>query len=312
MIVSKTVMTSWNSSNKDYYASKGYKVPKKMKTPLEVDIEDLAPQSKIKIDVECDMCHKLYHPSFINYNKRKLGMDLCNTCAHKYFVGDIISNTKMKNSKYSLYDWCIENVWKDFIENYWSDKNILNPKRLSYKSGKNIWIKCVAGLHSDYETTCVRFTQKKNFLICPECTSVISSLQRKVNKYITERFGENDITHESKCSIVPINPVTNMPLRFDNCIESLKIIIEVNGSFHYRKQGFTISQANKKGTTPEEELEYQQWKDQYKKEYALSHGYEYLEIPYTAEANDKYKQLIDDKIAEINNKLKGEQTHEIN
>ena len=51
--------------------------------------------------------------------------------------------------------------------------------------------------------------------------------------------------------------------------------------------------------TPEESLEYIQWKDEYKKQYALSHGYYYLAIPYTAEKDESYKIMIDSKIHEI-------------
>ena len=49
----------------------------------------------------------------------------------------------------------------------------------------------------------------------------------------------------------------------------------------------------------EDALKERQWLDEYKKQYALSQGYYYLEIPYTAEKDDEYKQLIDDKINEI-------------
>ena len=133
MLLTRTVTTSWNSRNKDYYISKGYEKPEKMKTPLVVKIEDLAKDSKIKIDVECDICHKTYHPSFGNYNKRKLGMDLCNACAHKYFTGDIISKSKAKNSAYSLKEYCEKFIDEDFMTNLWSNKNDVDPSELSYK-----------------------------------------------------------------------------------------------------------------------------------------------------------------------------------
>lgn len=42
-----------------------------------------------------------------------------------------------------------------------------------------------------------------------------------------------------------------------------------------------------------------QYRDKLKKEYALSHGYEFLIIPYWTELDDFYKTLIDNKIAEI-------------
>lgn len=36
--------------------------------------------------------------------------------------------------------------------------------------------------------------------------------------------------------------------------------------------------------------------------YALTHGYNYLVIPYWSEKDDQYKKIIDDKINEIINK----------
>ena len=37
----------------------------------------------------------------------------------------------------------------------------------------------------------------------------------------------------------------------------------------------------------------------YKKQYALSQGYYYLEIPYWTESDESYKTLIDEKIKSI-------------
>ena len=60
--------------------------------------------------------------------------------------------------------------------------------------------------------------------------------------------------------------------------------------------------------TPKQQLEYQKWKDEYKKNYALSQNYHYLEIPYYTDDKEKtWKKLIDytvDEIKKINNKTK--------
>ena len=58
-------------------------------------------------------------------------------------------------------------------------------------------------------------------------------------------------------------------------------------------------QAARQNKTPQEILQYQQWKDKCKKEYAISMGYNYLEIPYWTENDESYKTLIDNKINEI-------------
>ena len=86
---------------------------------------------------------------------------------------------------------------------------------------------------------------------------------------------------------------------YDNEIIDMKLIIEVHGCQHYQVTGFAKMSSEKYNTTPEQELEYLQWKDNYKKQYALDNGYYYLEIPYWTEKDDSYKALIDNKINEI-------------
>ena len=41
----------------------------------------------------------------------------------------------------------------------------------------------------------------------------------------------------------------------------------------------------------------------YKKQYAINHGYEYLQTPYTEETNHNYKRIIDEKVNENSRKL---------
>jgi len=78
-----------------------------------------------------------------------------------------------------------------------------------------------------------------------------------------------------------------------------KLIIEVNGRQHYDKGGWNTTSAKSKNNSPEEELEYQKWKDKYKKEFALANNAYYLELPYWEFDNDNYKSLIDKAIRDI-------------
>lgn len=54
--------------------------------------------------------------------------------------------------------------------------------------------------------------------------------------------------------------------------------------------------------TPEQYLHKRKLYDRYKKYIAYLKGYHYLEIPYWTEKNDEFKQLILNKVAEIENK----------
>ena len=76
-----------------------------------------------------------------------------------------------------------------------------------------------------------------------------------------------NVLHEYYCTCIPINPITGYQLLFDNEVPELKLIIEVHGIQHYEVTGWHITQAKKSGKTPEEEFEYQKWKDEFKMNY---------------------------------------------
>lgn len=184
--------------------------------------------------------------------------------------------------------------------NRWSDKNEKSPFEYGCYSNKDVWFKCL--VHGEYKQKISEFTKKEG--LCKFCMhdENISKYQRKTQDYLTKVLKYN-VKHEYDCTITPLNPLTKCKLPFDNEIEELKLIIEVHGKQHYEIDSLTILSTYGSGKTPQEELAYQQWKDEYKKDYAIKNGYEYLELPYYAfnETND-YKTLIDNKINKILNK----------
>ena len=98
------------------------------------------------------------------------------------------------------------------------------------------------------------------------------------------------------------SPKTNRWLPYDNdvVIKNNHLIVEVMGEQHYNKNcGLIERHAKRNNTTPEQELAELQWRDEYKKQYAISQGYHYLAIPYWTEQDESYKTLIDDKIQSI-------------
>ena len=207
----------------------------------------------------------------------------------------------------SFAQYGIDNYGEDFLNKYWDyDKNVINPFDLSFGSHEPIYLIC-QNRHGTYKTAPNYFSNYGDR--CPQCKQEDneSFLQKKVRLYLEDLCEVDRVYHENQCTLYPINPKTGYKLPFDNDVllkNRKHLIIEVNGGQHYSITGFHYQLAEKNGTTPEEEFAYQQWKDEYKKQYALSHGYEYLAIPYWTEKDESYKQLIDDKIAEINNKLK--------
>ena len=134
-----------------------------------------------------------------------------------------------------------------------------------------------------------------------------SQLQLKVEEYVQKNCNCISIKHECNCDIIAINPKTNRQLPYDNEIifnNGEKLIIEVMGESHYKIDLFIKSAADKRNTTPEQALADLQWRDEYKKQYALSQGYHYLAIPYWTEQDESYKTLIDEKIQQILNNTK--------
>jgi hypothetical protein len=204
--------------------------------------------------------------------------------------------------KDSLGQYIIDNFGEEFLEKAWSEKNKKSVFEYSPKAHINTWWKCPDNKHKDFK----RKTESSNELDfrCPECSeeSNESSLQRKTRLYLNE-LGFKTL-HEYNCTIIAQNPkiknkLGRMP--YDNEIVKLKLIIEIHGQQHYQITSWHKKLAKKHNTTPEYELHYQKLKDRYKRIFAKSQGYFYLEIPYWMDnKNEDWKQLIDGKIKELN------------
>lgn len=204
----------------------------------------------------------------------------------------------------SLGQYIIDNYGRDFLDKIWSGKNKKSAFKYAPNSGNKVWWNCINNKHESYHKE-INNSNNHEFR-CPECVQERneSFLQEKVRLYL-ELLGKYEILHENKCTIVPVNPKTNYKLPFDNEIKELKLICEVNGGQHYKINGYNRQSSIRKNTTPEQELHYQQLKDRYKRIFAKSKGYEFLEIPYwTDNIQEEWKQLIDDKLKEIQENAK--------
>lgn len=225
-----------------------------------------------------------YHPSSLIYPN-----DLKNHGVYCCYCSKQSSLICKEDSLGYLYPESVE---------LWSDKNDKSPYEYYPKSNQKVWWKCKDGKHEDYQRNICDATAYD--FRCSQCSyeRSVSFLQEKVDNYVKDAYGYI-MLHEGYCNIIPINPQTNHQLPFDNELVELKLIIEVHGKQHYEITGFTKLTAEHYGTTEEEELAYQLWRDEYKKQYALDNGYSYLEIPYWTETDDSYKELIDNKIKEL-------------
>ena len=183
----------------------------------------------------------------------------------------------------------------------WSDKNKKTPYEYSSMSNQKTWWKCPEGKHEDYKRS-INDSQTCEFR-CPECVRERdeSFLQEKVRLYLN-KLGYITL-HEYNCNVIAQNPkiqnkIGRMP--YDNEVVELKLICEVHGKQHYIITNYAVMTSKRRNTTPEYELHYQKLKDRYKRIFAKSRNYEYLEIPYwTDDKSETWKMLIDNKIKEI-------------
>lgn len=232
---------------------------------------------------------------------------LNNNPSHKSELKMISNLTKQEGTRRCLQcdsfgQWCIDNISSDFIEKYWSTKNTKSPLEYSYRTSKKVWIKCDNPFHEDYDISCSNYVIGKR---CPKCGFVQrkSKLERKVIELLD--FLNIQYYRESECTLKPINPKTGCYMHYDNQIPSLHLIIEVNGEQHYYSNYFTELVAKSRNITTGEVFNEQLFRDKFKKDYAIQHGYDYLEIPYyTNDKNETYKQLILDKINDIQSHMK--------
>jgi hypothetical protein len=182
----------------------------------------------------------------------------------------------------------------------WSDKNKLSPYEVAPRSDRKMYFKCNCGKHNDYFERVQRVVDREFECVNCRIEATTSHLQTKVNKYI-KSLGYT-YYNEYDCSLLGVNPKTGRCLPYDTEVivdDKNRLIIEVMGQQHYDICSWHKFIAIKKGTTPEDELVYIQYKDELKRNYVLEQGYSYLAIPYWTEKDHSYKILIDNKIHKI-------------
>lgn len=92
--------------------------------------------------------------------------------------------------KQSLGDWMIENLGKDSIEKYWSDKNDFSPFETGTKSHKTAYIKCTNTVyHEDYKVIICDFTLKNHR--CPYCSGRRTHPDDSFARWLIDNYGEN-------------------------------------------------------------------------------------------------------------------------
>lgn len=82
LIENQQVLVKWHTNNKQWYINKGYEFTK-YKDEFYVDVKDLTPGSKIKVDVKCDYCGKIIPVAWKDYIHYKHNKYSCAHCRQK-------------------------------------------------------------------------------------------------------------------------------------------------------------------------------------------------------------------------------------
>ena len=158
--------------------------------------------SNKKVWIKC--IKKDYHGSYeISCANFKVGYR-CSYC----------SKNNLVHPKDSFAQYHINNTDKNFIEKYWSNKNIIDPWEISPNSKTKIYIKCQNNKEHEYQTKATYFTIGHR---CPYCNN------RKV--HIKNSFGylypekAKYWSDKNKLSPYEIPPFTNKKYWFkcENC-----------------------------------------------------------------------------------------------
>jgi hypothetical protein len=227
-----------------------------------------------KVWIKCQ--EKDYHGSYETVTSSFNKGDRCSYCSsHKIHVLDSLG---------TQYPKTIE---------LWSSKNEKSPYEYSCGTQQEVWWKCDCDKHENY---CRSVLGSKRYdFRCPECVRERdeSFLQEKVRLYLNE-LGYA-LLHEHKCNIISKNPKskTNGSMPYDNEVVELRLICEIHGEQHYKE-------ISGKWFNSDFDFHKRKLYDRYKRIFAKSQGYEYLEIPYwTDDKDETWKKLIDEKIKEI-------------
>ena len=171
--------------------------------------------------------------------------------------------SKKIHPKDSFAQYHIDNTDTNFLEKYWSKKNVVDPFVIAPNYSGKVWFICVNDEeHEDYEMTCNNFTHGQR---CKECKE--SKGERKIKKYL----------NHCKINFIPQKEFSNLvgtsewkPLSYDFYLPDYNLLIEYQGEYH-------------DGTVPnqsEEDFLKQQEHDRRKREYAESHNIRLLKIWY--------------------------------
>ena len=185
-LLSTEVEIRLKAQNIKYYENLGYEIPRyynknnhkysvKQETTLMVKIQDLPLNSNVKVEVECDYCHKRYMVRYCDYNKcNHDGKTYCTYCSskvlisgknHYYYNPNKTDEERIIGRNYPEYNsfvkrilardnytcQCCESIISSNLEVHHLDGyNWCKEKRTDDTNGITLCKSCHSNFHSNY------------------------------------------------------------------------------------------------------------------------------------------------------------------
>ena len=185
--------------------------------------------SKQKVWIKCTKVD--YHDSYEILPANFVKGDRCPYCNR---------NSGKVHPKDSFTQWAIDNVDKDFLTKYWSDKNILNPWQLTPHSTNKIYIYCQEkDYHNDeggYPITPANFYNGNR---CPYCVNQKIHPKDSFGQWLIDTYG-NDAIEKYWSPKNTLNPFTIAPKSNNKKVW----ILCQEKDYHNDNKGYPISPLN--------------------------------------------------------------------
>lgn len=128
MLITKSVMVKWVSSNKNYYIEKGYLYTKHY-DQFEVKVEDLPKGSHSMVDVLCDYClETIVTKEYRTYVKQNEESIINKDCCKKCQSAKTIESNLLVYGKENVFQ--IEEVREKYKQNMIANHGVENPSQM--------------------------------------------------------------------------------------------------------------------------------------------------------------------------------------
>lgn len=245
------VEIKWSNKTRKFYESKGYIFTNYGDLFL-VKAKDLTPNAKTKVEVVCDFCGKLYHPVYMNFNKRTdKSVDSCNECkVHKQWAKT--RNNRAREKFDILRKICIDNDY-ELITNESEFVDIFTPIRYICKK-HGIQEQTLDNMIHGHK--CYFCSYEERGLNCRHSIEYIKNTIEGYNNNIllnpNDYIGSNVRNLEIKCGSCGEKYITsfsdyinNMQIRCKSCAQSesvgemrIRVFLENNKIYFIREKTF--------------------------------------------------------------------------